>query len=43
MPEDFEGLEPLPKGLSVRKVVGDFLRCLMVLVNGTLSAHYGSR
>ncbi|KAF6254621.1 hypothetical protein COO60DRAFT_300966 [Scenedesmus sp. NREL 46B-D3] len=43
MPEDFKGLQPLPSGLSVRKLVGDFLRCLMELVNSTLTAHYGSR
>jgi hypothetical protein len=43
MPDDFKGLEPLPAGLSVRKIVGDFLRCLMELVNSTLTAHYGSR
>lgn len=43
MPKDFEGLTPLPSGFSVRKVVGDFLRCLMKLVNSTLTAHYGSR
>jgi hypothetical protein len=43
MPDDFRGLEPLPAGLSVRKIVGDFVRCLMELVNSTLTAHYGSR
>lgn len=43
MPEDFQGLPALPAGLSVRKLVADFLACLVDLINSTLEAHNGNR
>eukprot|EP00775_Hariotina_reticulata_P011136 gene11136-11289_t len=42
MPDDFD-LPQLPAGLSIRKLVGDFLSCLISTINSTLDASYGSR
>jgi hypothetical protein len=43
MPDDFGNLPQLPAGLTIRKLVGDFLSCLVNTVNSTLDASYGSR
>eukprot|EP00775_Hariotina_reticulata_P011138 gene11138-11291_t len=43
MPDDFKNLPQLPAGLTVRKLVGDFLTCLVSTINSTLDASYGSR
>jgi len=43
MPDDFDNLPQLPAGVSIRKLVGDFLACLVSTINSTLDAGYGSR
>jgi hypothetical protein len=43
MPNDFPDLEPLPPGLTRRKVITDFLRCMYQQITDVLTANYGAR
>ena len=43
MPTDFTGLEKLPPGLTVKKIVADFLSLMAQLVSRVLAEQYGAR
>ena len=43
MPTDFTDLPRLPACLSIKKLVADFLSCMVELVNTILKSHYGAR
>jgi hypothetical protein len=43
MPEDFPDAEPLPPGLTPKRVITDFLRFLFQLAHDVLTTNYGSR